>query len=132
MKEQSVSRTKSMSREIDKRDLVNLDFYDHEIWIMQEKLNSLDANREMEAKKKVQHLKHQLDDQKHNLDEFRKHFDMEEMLLTDKSDLRHKKSKNRDETNDIKNDENFFLHLQSFENTFKDIRQEVLEFIDQR
>ena len=132
MKEQSVSRTKSMSREIDKRDLVNLDFYDHEIWIMQEKLNSLDANREMEAKKKVQHLKHQLDDQKHNLDEFRKHFDMEEMLLTDKSDLRHKKPKNRDETNDIKNDENFFLHLQSFENTFKDIRQEVLEFIDQR
>src|SRR5438309_8090432 len=109
MKEQSVSRIKSMSREIDKRDLVNLDFYDHEILIMREKLNCLAPNHDTEAKKKVQHLKHQLDDQKHNLDEFRKHFDMEEMLLTDKSDLRHKKSKNRDETNDIKKDENFFL-----------------------
>src|SRR3954447_24506724 len=132
MKAQTASRKKSMSHEVDKRDLVNLDFYDNEILIMQHKLKSLSANPgSAESKKKVQHLKHELDNQKHHLDEFRKNFDVEEMFLSHKPKFQDKNLKISDEANVIKNDENFFLHLQSFESNFKGIRQEVLEFIDE-
>lgn len=130
MKEQLASRKKYMSQMADKRDLVNLDFYENEILMMQHKLNSLNAKPDSgEAKNKVQQLKHQLDNQKHNLDEFRKNFNVEEMHLTPKPEAHGKKRRNSDIADVIANDENFFLHLQSFENSFKDIRQEVLEFI---
>ena len=132
MKEQSASHKKSASHEVDKRDLVNLDFYHNEILLMQHQLDSLTEHPgSAEAKKKVQHLKHLLADQKHNLDEFRKDFDVEKMISRHKLNLQDKKLKNQNETGEVINDENFFIHLQSFENTFKNIREEVLEFINQ-
>lgn len=133
MKEQSASQKKSMFHEVDKRDLVNLDFYDNEILIMRRKLDTVTTHIDTaETNKKIRHLKHELAHQKHNLDEFRKNFDVKEMLLIHQSPIRHKKVKNLHEPNAIKEDENFFLYLQLFEGTFKVIRQEVLEFLDKQ
>lgn len=125
MKKEADPPKKPKSHDIDKKDLVNLDFYDNEIMVMQQKLNEVSANADDEVKKKVQHLKHLLNHQKHILDEFRKNFDVEEMVFRNKLKLSDQKLKNKDETNAIKNDENFFQHLHSFESAFKDIREEV-------
>jgi hypothetical protein len=130
MKEQSASQKRSTFNEVDKRDLVNLDFYDNEILIMRRKLDTVTVRLDTaETKKKIRHLKHELAHQKHNLDEFRKNFDVKEMLLIHQPPTQHKKVKNFHEPNAIKEDENFFLYLQLFEGTFKVIRQEVLEFL---
>ncbi|WP_018617479.1 hypothetical protein [Segetibacter koreensis] len=126
MKEHSLERKSSLSHENERRDLVNLDFYNNEIMIMQHNLDEVAiTSASPEIKKKVEHLKHQLNHQEQNLAEFRKNFDLDEIVLTGKQDR-----KNKNETNGIKNGENFFQHLQSFEDNFKDIRQEVLEFIN--
>ena len=131
MKEHSIERKSSLSHENERRDLVNLDFYDNEIMIMQHHLDEVGVkSASKEIKKKVEHLKHQLNNHEQNLAAFRKNFDVDEMACAGKQALKDKDLKDKNETNGIRNGENFFQHLQSFEDNFKDIRQEVLEFIN--
>jgi hypothetical protein len=130
MKKEAALSKKTLFQRVDKKDLVNLDFYNNEIRIMDQKLDQvITQHPDVEVEKKVRHLKHELHNQRRNLDEFRKNFDVEEMLLSDKPKHQDEKLKSERETDVIRNDENFFLHLQSFESTFKGIRQKVLEFI---
>jgi hypothetical protein len=129
MEEEPVMRKKATSSEVDKRDLVNLDFYDNEITILLHKLNELEEDPVgEEVKKKVQHLKYLLTKQRHSLDEFRKKYNVEEIYNAAQKSKAGKKDKA-----EVRNhEENFFQRLKIFESFFKDIRQEVVEFINTR
>ena len=133
MKEQLIIQQFTKYHENDNRELVNLDFYENEIKIMGRKLDEVLANRSTtDIKSKVDNLNHQLNLQKVNLEEFRKNYDVKEMFYGSKINPKREKLKNKAGTDHIGNDESFFQHLQSFESTFKVIRQEVLEFINVR
>jgi hypothetical protein len=132
MKEQPSSNERSMHHDTDRRGLVNLDLYNNEITTMLHKLHEVGrAHSDSEVKKKAQHLKHRLDNKKLHLEEFQKNFDVEQMESSPKQksveDIHKRKG-----THAKKNDENFFQHLQAFESEFKDIREEVLEFLDKQ
>ena len=130
MKEQLIIQKPSRHHEHDNRELVNLDFYENEIRIMEHKLVEVLANHSTKKiKNKVDNLNHQLNLQKLNLEEFRKNYDVKEMFYSSKLSIKREKLKNKAAADCTKNDESFFQHLQSFENTFKQVRRAVFEFI---
>jgi hypothetical protein len=112
-----------LGREVDKRQLVNLDLYNNEIRVMEHRLSEV-AQKTLPAKeaRKLEHLKLGLKTQKENLEKFRQDYEVEEMTTG------HTLPKIQ-AIKEATNAETFFEHLKSFENNFKDIRRDVNEFI---
>jgi hypothetical protein len=131
MKEQLVVQQPDRCHEHDNRQLVNLDFYENEISIMHHRLDAVLADHKTKKiKTRVDYLDRELSLQRLNLEGFRKNYDAKEMSYGSKLNLKREKMKSEAETNHINHDQSFFEHLQSFERTFKVVRQEVLEFIN--
>lgn len=131
LKERLNIKKPNRCHENDNRELINLDFYENEIIIMEHKLSKVLGNRSTKKiKSKLNNLDSELKRQKLNLDEFRKNYDVNQMCYDNKLKLKREKLKDEADIDFIKNDENFFQHLQSFESSFKVIREEVLEFIN--
>jgi hypothetical protein len=116
--------TKKRTRhQIDKRDLVNLDLYKNEIDIMHSKLSPLKTKGLSEDEKRtVNQLEEELNGEKCKLDEFYDYCDGWE-----KQPNGSRKNSARIDAEKI---DNFFLHLKSFENDFRDIRDKINEFVD--
>lgn len=126
MEERSINPKPDAFDKIDKRDLVNIDLYDNEIKVMEEQLNELAEkhSRSKEMHRKVDEFKKKLDLQKENLEQFRKKCKPEETIPG------RKHTKNPTKDGEENRGKGFFDRLKAFENDFKDIRNEVNDFMN--
>ena len=127
MKQKQSSENKLADHSIDQRTLVNLDLYENEIKVLKEELDKVQSETlSKEAQKRRVELNNEMNVQSRTLGKFRHNYDVEE-LIQDKPG--HKK-----EAADLdyipRSSENFFIHLQSFEDAFKVIREKVNEFLE--
>src|SRR4051812_658318 len=121
MRAQTIRQKKSSADEVDRRSLINLDLYNHEITIMQGRLNEVITNS-IEETEKLEHLIYQLNYKKQYLQNFSDKYRGDEIIGVEREKSEPKRLKKKDETDEIKREENFYQHLQLFENTFKNIR----------
>jgi hypothetical protein len=107
---------------IDKKDLVNLDFYSNEINIMLRKLRNAQTHcRLLDDLETIDELRHDLNLQKNKLDKFRADYDVEAINSQNIA------GKGQFNSTHI---ENFFQHLQAFEDSFKEVRDRVITFLE--
>lgn len=125
MKNRDHNLSKAIAPTIDKKDLVNLDFYGNEIKLMLKKLRTMRSHcTHKEDLEDIDELKHDLNVQRNKLIEFRSGYDMEEMN-------RHNKEEDNRQLNSS-SVENFFQHLKVFEDSFKDVRERVNAFLQKK
>jgi len=124
MKSQLTTQKKSGPHQTDKRDLVNLDLYNHEIKVMEEQLGEVAEKqpKRKEVTKKIKQIKQLLTIQKEHIIRFRENYELEVDTFVPAT------TSNENEETTV--DENFFEHLKSFENIFKNTRQEVNDFVN--
>jgi hypothetical protein len=131
MKKEAVPTKKSLSHDNDKKDLVNLDFYKHEIEFMGRKLDKVKTKAlSKEVVEKVEKLKLDLNMQRNKLAEFRQSYDIEEMAKSSTQKIEESEEGQKNCSLFFENEENFFYHLEVFESDFKNVREEVLKLIN--
>ena len=83
-----------------------------------------------EVAERVDKLKHDLNIQRNKLTEFRHSRDIEEVTKSSSQKIKECKEGKKNSSLFFENEENFFHHLELFESNFKNIRDEVLELIN--
>ena len=122
MKEQANTETEQLFVEIDKRELVNIDLYGHEMKLIAEQLKEIAKRhpRSKEIQQKFEQFKKALKVQQKHLEKFRKNCEPEEI----------NKSKPTRKKGEKMADKSFFENLNDFENQFKSLRQEANDFVN--
>jgi hypothetical protein len=110
----------------DKRELVNIDLYDHEMKLIVEKLKSIAWKhpKAKEVQQTLDRLKKELTRQKRNLEKFRKNCEPEEISFSKVTGTAYIKK------GEEMRDKSFFENLNSYEVHFKRLRQEANDFVD--
>lgn len=118
---------KALNHAVDKRDLVNLDLYKHEIDTMKENLDALTTKpSSKKVHEQINELNNGLDVQRKKLDEFCSSYDAGKLSGYT---VRQDHSEKGFNPHFYKKSEGFFVHLRTFENGFKSVREEVNDFI---
>lgn len=122
MKERTTTENQQFFVDVDRRELVNIDLYDHEIKVIAGQLKEIAENHPQSKKihQKVEHLKKELKAQQKNLEKFRKECQPEEM----------NSDKETEKKVEPMGDKSFFEILNAFENQFKTVRQEATDFVN--
>lgn len=122
MKEQTTIQTGRFCDGVDKRELVNIDLYNHEMKLIAQQLKAIEEKHlsSKEVQQKVEHFKRRLRGQKKNLEKFRKNCEPEEI----------NSSKEAGRKKEAIRDKSFFEKLGDFENQFKAFRQDANDFVN--
>lgn len=122
MKEQTTIKKQRFCVEVDKRELVNIDLYSHEMKVIAEQLNLIAAKHpeSKEIRRQVQHLKKELRLHNKSLEKLRKDCEPEEI----------NRSMQTGGKGEQMRDKSFFEKLDAFENQFKTLRQEANDFVN--
>ena|SRR4051794_13422891 len=119
MKNQSISVEKNIHDEVDKRDLVNIDLYHHEIKVIEIQLErEAEKYKSKEVHNKHLQLKNELIDHMRKLELFRKSCELQQDNYSTENYLGTE-------------GKSFFEHLKAFEKGFKDTRNKVNDFLNQ-
>src|SRR3954465_4874887 len=119
MKNQSTTVEKKIHGEVDKRDLVNIDLYNHEMKVIEDLLErEAEKHKSKELHNKHSQLKNELMDHRRKLEIFRKSCEMQQDNYSTEYFVGME-------------GKSFFEHLKAFERGFKDTRNKVNDFLNQ-